>query len=125
MASSSSDEKVLMEAATDADIPDARDEDCWPALRMYLKCNKVDVNSRKPAEWMKAFDRYRKALRKNERAFLAGRSSSTGSERGSDIGSSPDSGYDTGSPGDLVCYCSVSQIRKRIGKLTLGHRTIN
>lgn len=110
MASTSSDEKVLMEAATDADIPDARDEDCWPALRMYLKCNKVDVNTRKSAEWMKAFDRYRKALRKNEKekAFQAGRSSSTGSERVSDVGSSPDSGYDTGSPGDLVS-CSLSQ----------------
>jgi hypothetical protein len=82
MASSSSDEKVLMEAATDTDIPDARDEDCcWPALKMYLKCNKVDVNTRKPAEWMKAFDRYRKALRKSEKEFLAGRSSPTGLER--------------------------------------------
>jgi hypothetical protein len=112
MAPSSSDEKVLMDAATDTEMPDARDEDCWPALRVYLKCNKVDVNTRKPAEWMKAFDRYRKAMRKNEKAILAGRSSSTGSERGSDVGSSPDSGYDTGSPGDLVCYYSLLQISK-------------
>jgi hypothetical protein len=46
----SSAEKVLIKAATDMDIPDAKDEDCWPALMMYLKCNKVDVNTRKPAE---------------------------------------------------------------------------
>jgi hypothetical protein len=81
IASSSSDEKVLFEAATDMNIPDARDEACWLALMVYLKYNKADVNTRKPAEWMKAFDRYRKALRKSEKEFLAGRSSPTGLER--------------------------------------------
>jgi hypothetical protein len=107
MASSSSDyQNALWEAAKDTDIPDARDEMCWPMLMMSLKHNKIDFKTREPEEWLKSLDRLRKFLRKEEKGAVAERSSSTastGSETKSDVGSLPDSGYDSGSPRDNVC----------------------
>ena len=107
MASLSSDyQNGLWEAARDMDIPDARDEMCWPMLKMFLK-SKVDLTARKQEEWLKSFDRLRKVLRKEEKGATAERSSSTESERKSDVGSLPDSGYDSGSPRDNVCYAPL------------------
>jgi hypothetical protein len=104
MASSSDDEKALLEAARDTDIPDAGDEMCWPALRVFLKCNRVDVAARNRDEWLKSFNRYRRAFEKSEKGFLAERSPSTGSEKISDVGSVVDSVCGSSSPYDNVCY---------------------
>jgi hypothetical protein len=93
----------LWEAARDTDIPDAQDETCWPMLMMSLKHGKVDSTTRKPKEWLKLFDELRKFLRREEKGATAERSSSTESERKSDVGSPPDSGYDSSSPRDSVC----------------------
>jgi hypothetical protein len=96
--------RALLEAATDAGLPDANHEDCWHFLRWYLRRNKVDITARNRDEWLKSFNRYRKAVRKYEKAFIVGRSSSTESGKISDIGSVTDSGYKSSSPYDSVCH---------------------
>jgi len=102
MASSSKDYRdVMWEAAKDPDIPDVKDDMCWPLLNMFLKKSGLDMTMRKEDESMKQLHRLRKALRKGE-SNIPERSSSAESERRSDR---PffDSAYNSESPHDQVC----------------------
>lgn len=63
-------QSAFWEAAKDMDIPDARDETYWPMLKMSLKQGKVDLLARKPAEWMKSFNRLRKVFERWRKELL-------------------------------------------------------
>jgi hypothetical protein len=93
MAATHTMQNILWEAARDKDIPDARDENCWPILKMVLKRDKI-IETRSPEQWLKSFDRLRRLMRKEEMDALAERSISTDSGF-SENNSLPDSGYDS------------------------------
>jgi hypothetical protein len=97
MAATHTIQNILWEAARDKDIPDARDENCWPILKMVLKRDKI-IETRSPEQWLKSFDRHRRLMRKEEMDALAERSISTRSSTDSGFSennSLPDSGYDS------------------------------
>lgn len=120
MASSSSSYlDALWEAVKDDEIPDTKDGMCWPLLKMSLKRSKVDMKTRSRDEWMEQFHTLRRALRKEDTAKVGDRSSSTESERKSDVVSLSDSAYQSESPQDHVCYCSF------LSRSWIGCREVN